>query len=539
MKSKHLILNAILLTVLLFGQVQELASQTSNNFLQFAEGAGELLVNEATPVGNGYKWADSTGTTNYYTELYDGSPGIATLFSELYEATGNVQYSQFAEGGAQWLMEQAIPDSIGYKWPMMEGSSIFSAGLYTGVAGTGDAFLKLYEAFGDTLYLYYAKGAADWILSVAVFESPFQCKWAHRQGYTDYSKDIISGSAGIGLFLLKIYEITSNPAYLTYARFAGNYLVNQAIPVGSGYKWEISNNNPAIYTGFSHGTAGIAYFLADLFEHANDNVYLDFAEGAAQWLIDIAEPESGGCKWWLLEGIAPTYATGWCHGPAGTCLPFMKLYQITSDPVYLDYAKLGAAWLINTGGYKYDITVCHGAAGVGDFFLELFNLMDDSLYYENAVDAALWLESKADSSGVGYRWATFGGFYTGFSVGTAGVGHFFLKLNNQNLSPYRIESNIENPSVHLQNFPNPFTQSTVIRIQGLEGSEKAGIEIHTIDGRLIRSIPISNSKIPIKEVEWDGKNELGENVSSGIYFARLKVDGKYFNSTKILCLKSP
>ena len=413
-----------------------------NSFLEYAEGAAEWLISEAISVDDGYKWPDSVGSTFYHTDLYYGSPGIITLFSGLYDVTSDEKYYQYAVGGAQWLIDRAIAEAGGYKWPQKEGESLYYTGLYVGTSGTGDAFLNLYETFLNTTYLEYAIGAADWLLSVAIFENQDECKWPSSHYASDYCTDIIYGASGIGLFLLRLYDLTKNSEYLNHARYAGNWLINQAKPAGSGYKWEVSNYCPYFYTGFSHGAAGIGYFLAELFEYTNDSQYLEYAEGAGQWLIDISVPEADGCKWWSKEGDTPSYATGWCHGPAGTCLLFIKLYKITSDNIYLTYAEMGSNWLISLaissgGGYKwphyqvspnYDTTICHGAAGIGDFFLEMFYLTDEDIFLDYAEGAAEWLKSVADSSSGGYRWITFGSYYTGFSVGTSGIGLFFLNM---------------------------------------------------------------------------------------------------------------
>ncbi|KYK31995.1 MAG: hypothetical protein AYK22_00095 [Thermoplasmatales archaeon SG8-52-3] len=416
----------------------------ANGFLNYSKGAADWLINESIEIGDGYKWPDSVGSSYYYTDLYYGSPGIVTLFSELYKITGKDEYFQYTVGGTEWLIEKAISEAGGYKWPEKEDLPLYYTGLYVGAAGTGESFLNLYKTLSDTFYLEYASGAANWLLSVAVFENQNECKWPSSQYATDYCTDIIYGAAGIGLFLLQMYDLTNNIEYLNYSRYAGNWLINQAKPSGSGYKWEVSNNCPYIYTGFSHGAAGIGYFLAKLFEHTNNSQFLEYAKGAAQWLIDIAVTESGGCKWWSKEGDTPSYATGWCHGPAGTCLLFMKLYQITSENIYLTYAEMGSTWLISLaipseGGYKwphyqgspnYDTTICHGAAGIGDFFLRMSDLTNEGFYYDYAKGAAEWLKSVADTSAGDYRWATFGSYYTGFSTGTSGIGLFFLRIYN-------------------------------------------------------------------------------------------------------------
>jgi lantibiotic modifying enzyme len=424
-------------------------SKIGKSFLNYAEGTADWLISEAIVVGDGYKWPDSIGSSNYYTDLYYGSPGIITLFSELYDTTGEEEYYNYAVGGAEWLIEKAISEAGGYKWPEREDLPFYYTGLYVGVAGTGDAFLNLYETLSDTTYLDYATGAADWLLSIAVFEGQDECKWPSSQYATDYCTDIIYGASGIGLFLLRMYDITGIQEYLDYAEYAGNWLVSQAITAGSGYKWAVSNNCPYIYTGFSHGTAGIGYYLAELYEHTNDVLFLDYAKGAGQFLIDNSVAENGGCKWWTKEGDTPSYATGWCHGPAGTCLLFIRLYQITTEDIYLIYAEMGSTWLIGLasysgGGYKwphsqgnpvYDTTICHGASGIGDLFIEMFELTDDDIYYDYAEGAAEWLKSVADTTSGGFRWSTFGSYYTGFSVGTSGVGLFFLNMYEPQIEP--------------------------------------------------------------------------------------------------------
>lgn len=515
----------------------------ADNFLQYAQGAGEWLMSEAIAVGDGYKWPAETGGDNYYTDLYDGSPGVITLFARLYEATGNEQYRQYAVGGAQWLMDMAVPEAGGYKWPDQEGSYNYGTGLYTGAAGTGNAFVNLYKVFDDTLCYDYAVGAANWLLSVAVFESADRCKWPSYQYSASYVTEIIYGAAGVGDFLLRMYDLTNNQEYLNYAKYAGNWLASQAIAIDSGYKWTVSNDYLHIYPGFSHGAAGIGYFFAELFDKTGDSLYLDYAMGAAHWLMDIAVLEGGGCKWWRREDQMSTFMTGWCHGPAGTCQLFTKLYQITSEDVYLTYATMGAAWLMDLvvpsgGGYKwphtqgysaYDVTVCHGAAGIGDFFLKMFDLTNDRLYLDYAEGAALWLKSVADSSAGGYRWNSFGHYYTGFSCGTAGVGLFLLDMS-QTTSVFENITRCQENCYSLETYPNPFIGVTTIRFQ-IRGEadsrykSAASLRIYDIAGKLVKdfSFLTSNFLLPTS-VKWDGKDANGRDLPAGVYFVRLKAD---------------
>ncbi|UCE17853.1 MAG: putative Ig domain-containing protein [Gemmatimonadota bacterium] len=422
----------------------------AESFLDYAEGAAEWLMNEARVDGNGYKWPDVADGGYHSTDLYYGSPGIVKLFSRLYETTGKEQYRHYATGGAQWLIDEAVPEGGGYKWPMIQRLSSYGIGFYTGVTGTGDAFADLYEIFSDTRYLNHAMGAADWLLHVAVFEGPDICKWPYTQNSGSYYTDIIGGVAGVGLFLLRMYELDGNQKYLEYARYGGNWLVSQAIPDGNGYKWKMSTGSHKIFTGFSHGAAGIGYFLAELFRVSGDDIYLEYAKGAAQWLMDVAIETEHECTWWSEESERSVFfSTGWCHGPAGTCLIFMKLYAITTEERYLAYAEKGANWSVNVaipdgGGYRWpytvasgfsDVTFCHGVTGVGKFLLDFYTLTRNEHWLKYAKGAAFWLGSIADTSAGGYRWESFDFYNTGYSLGTAGIGLFFLDNMEYNWPP--------------------------------------------------------------------------------------------------------
>ncbi len=89
-----------------------------------------------------------------------------------------------------------------------------------------------------------------------------------------------------------------------------------------------------------------------------------------------------------------------------------------------------------------------------------------------------------------------------------------------------------------QNCPNPFNPVTKIqfRVQSLEFREPihTTIKIYNILGRLVRTL-VDEPKTPGNyEVNWDGKDEKGKEVSSGIYFYRL--DTENYQKTKKMTL---
>ena len=75
-----------------------------------------------------------------------------------------------------------------------------------------------------------------------------------------------------------------------------------------------------------------------------------------------------------------------------------------------------------------------------------------------------------------------------------------------------------------QNFPNPFNASTVIRIQ-LPQESRVALRVYNLSGQIVRTLADSRVEAGAWSVLWDGRDEEGREVSSGVYFYRLVVDG--------------
>ncbi len=84
-----------------------------------------------------------------------------------------------------------------------------------------------------------------------------------------------------------------------------------------------------------------------------------------------------------------------------------------------------------------------------------------------------------------------------------------------------------------QNYPNPFNPATNIEFV-LSKSGRVKIEIFNILGQKVRTLVDQHLKAGHKLVDWDGKNDLGKEVSSGIYFYRIKTSE--FSQTKKMVL---
>ena len=91
----------------------------------------------------------------------------------------------------------------------------------------------------------------------------------------------------------------------------------------------------------------------------------------------------------------------------------------------------------------------------------------------------------------------------------------------------------------LPNYPNPFNPETWIPYQ-LAAPAEVIVEIYSAGGALVRRLAVGHKVSGIYEgreraVYWDGKNELGESVSSGVYFYTLRAGD--FTATRKMVIR--
>ena len=92
----------------------------------------------------------------------------------------------------------------------------------------------------------------------------------------------------------------------------------------------------------------------------------------------------------------------------------------------------------------------------------------------------------------------------------------------------------------LQNFPNPFNPETWIPYQ-LATDAPVVLRIHNVRGQLVRELDLgqqeSGSYLSRETAAyWDGKDQIGERVSSGLYFYSLHA-ALFQTTRKMLVLK--
>ncbi len=87
-----------------------------------------------------------------------------------------------------------------------------------------------------------------------------------------------------------------------------------------------------------------------------------------------------------------------------------------------------------------------------------------------------------------------------------------------------------------QNYPNPFNSRTRIEYD-LPNETFVNLTIYSITGQVVRNL-VAEEQIPGQHIAvWDGLDNAGSPVSSGVYFYRIQVDGKMSHIKKLTLLK--
>jgi hypothetical protein len=123
---------------------------------------------------------------------------------------------------------------------------------------------------------------------------------------------------------------------------------------------------------------------------------------------------------------------------------------------------------------------------------------------------------------------------TGFDIYAKVVDWTWTEVEEEELA------NLPNSCELSQNYPNPFNPETTIpfslKVQGsmFKGPMHTTLKIYNILGQAVR-ILVDEEKLPVNyKIIWDGKDDSGKEVASGIYFYQLKI--KEHTETKKMVL---
>jgi lantibiotic modifying enzyme len=394
--------------------------------LDAAVDAGRWIRSTAIVDEHWLDWpADPDDPKSVSNSLYSGSPGVVLFFLELARATSDPSWLEDAKRGADRLIA-TLPDHV-------EGEA---CGLYTGVAGVGFVLEEVHRATGDERYRKGAVRCID-LLAQAAEQVGDRVKWSA-------TTDIISGSSGIGLFLLYASREMHDPRAPLLAGSASTDLAQLSEPTQGGARWRMDPTFPREMPNFSHGTAGVAYFLATSSMELDGNLRSFAAPAGAMYLHTIADTSDGGCRIYHHDPDGKTlYYLGWCHGPVGTA-PLFYVFERASQHVLDGWTlRCGQSLLASgipeqrTPGFWNNVGQCCGSAGVAEFALDLYAVTHDPKWRVFARRMADDVLARGTRDEHGLRWIQAEHrvkpdllvAQTGWMQGAAGIGHMLLRFD--------------------------------------------------------------------------------------------------------------
>ena len=421
-------LSAVLIgTVGLASRAPQKPDTSARPWLAEAQGAAKWLRSVSVPVTTGLAWPGTPGpTAPQVSNLYSGYAGVVLFFLELHHTTGNPADLETARAGANSLA------AISYNEK--------SAGLYTGLGGIGFTLTEVWKATKDPAFRDAANRVLDQVKKMATRVDD-GVEWSPVS-------DIISGTSGIGLYLLYSARELNRPDAKELAEAAGRRLIAQQMTADGGTKWAMTPATPTrLYPNFSHGTAGVAYFLATLAEETGKPAYREAALSGARYLLKVAKTDGDVCLVFHHEpepdGL-DLYYLSWCHGPAGTARLFQRLATVTGEREWRDWIRKSANGIRKSGvpaqrtpGFWQNVGQCCGSVGVAEFFLSYHEHTKDRDALAFVRELTTEITAKATRDDQGTRWIHAEhrvqpgnlAAQTGWMQGAAGIGAWYLRLD--------------------------------------------------------------------------------------------------------------
>jgi type 2 lantibiotic biosynthesis protein LanM len=243
----------------------------------------------------------------------------------------------------------------------------------------------------------------------------------------DQRLDVIGGSAGAILCLLRLYRDTGSDDVLRRAEKCGEHLMRQGRIGPEGHRsWASHGLGGRPLAGMSHGAAGFGYALAALSAASGREA---FAQAAAECVaFEGSQYDAERHNWPDLRGDEPSWPSQWCHGATGIGLARLATKKWGGmDAAVLTHDIRNATDGVQRGWPGRVDTLCCGTLGSIEFLCEAGSALGRSDLRDAASQHLLAVLQAAASAG-DYRWNSGSRkFNLGLFRGLAGVGYTLLR----------------------------------------------------------------------------------------------------------------
>jgi lantibiotic biosynthesis protein len=253
--------------------------------------------------------------------------------------------------------------------------------------------------------------------------------------------DVISGCAGAIQVLLDIAHRYDAADLRDAAIEHGQMLLRQASKWDAGWSWDtLPGTCEKHLLGYGHGAGGIGCALLELWKATGEHEYQEAAQQAFRYerahfsaehhnWPDLRSAESYG-----VPSSQTVFAMAWCHGAPGIGLSRLRAHELLPDDreIFQELSEAvqttatACSMPLSSGG---NLSLCHGLGGNADLLIAVADSLDRIDFRQAAEAAGQHAIAQIATHDMPWPCGVNGGGETpNLMLGTAGIGHFFLRL---------------------------------------------------------------------------------------------------------------
>jgi type 2 lantibiotic biosynthesis protein LanM len=336
-------------------------------------------------------------------DLYSGLSGLALFFAHLGRLAGSERYDRLARLALSTIRQRVAADP----------GILVHTGAFSGWGGLIHTLTHLGLLWREPALLQEAEALAVGMPGIEA----------------DEHFDVIAGAAGATVALLTLYRHRPSPAVLEVAVRCGEHLLAHAAVGERGHGWLPGESVGRLpLTGFSHGTAGIAWALAQLAQASGEERFRAAARGALRYERSWFDRERD--NWQDLRehhhtSAEPEFLLAWCHGAPGIGLGRIGILPYLEDAEMASEIRSAARSTL-AAGFGGNQSLCHGDLGNLETVRAAGRVLADAGLTAEAGRLAARILARIESGalrcGVGPRTESLG-----LMTGLAGIGYGLLR----------------------------------------------------------------------------------------------------------------
>jgi serine/threonine protein kinase len=252
------------------------------------------------------------------------------------------------------------------------------------------------------------------------------------------SFDVYYGVAGWGLANLRFFMEFQDEIYLQKAEVAGNYLLENLAEDTRGCYWSSDEN---VFLGYAHGASGISLFLLYLYLASGKERFLDVGMKALDFDMNNATPytKEEGVAWMRYADQGNIVYPYWKIGSTGVGMAMLRYYRLLGEAKYKDMLEL--IYFDTNKKYTLFPGLFNGLAGLGEFLLDLHQVTNESRHLDGAyrVATGLSLFKTERKQGLAFPGDMLRRISCDYGTGGGGIGHFLHRLTHREEGGFHLD----------------------------------------------------------------------------------------------------